>query len=209
MRIRADSTSAWPSFMRSYMWALGIIYRVMPSLTAVDAVHGFPPSLRGSKRLVIRPRGSRVYRHHHRLLHGTRVHRFPGEPTLRRKVEGSGWIPSPGTAAPKRHCGGHPLTVSPVELQGHPPITSRIGLFVFAWTGVPTHIPWIAPLLSTVPYGAGTVLLFLGISVRPLAVGCLSGIHSNYAELPRRYVSHVRRLGPGCRYRVPINLWCR
>ena len=65
--------------------------------------------------------------------------------------------------------------MSPVELQGHLPITSRIGLFVFAWTGVPTHIPWIAPLLSTVPYGAGTVLLFLGISVRPLPVGCLSG----------------------------------
>jgi hypothetical protein len=39
-----------------------------------------------------------------------------------------------------------------------------VGLFIFAWTCVPARIHWIAPIISTVPYGAGLVLLFLGIS---------------------------------------------
>ncbi|RSH91273.1 hypothetical protein EHS25_009572 [Saitozyma podzolica] len=37
------------------------------------------------------------------------------------------------------------------------------GLFIFAWTGTPVTIPWIAPLIGTVLFGAGLVLVFLGI----------------------------------------------
>jgi hypothetical protein len=40
------------------------------------------------------------------------------------------------------------------------------GLFIFAWTGTPVTIPWIAPLIGTVLFGAGLVLVFLGIMVR-------------------------------------------
>ncbi|BEI81998.1 hypothetical protein CcaverHIS002_0211580 [Cutaneotrichosporon cavernicola] len=36
-----------------------------------------------------------------------------------------------------------------------------LGLFVFAWTCVPTSIHWIVPIAATVPYGAGLVLIFL------------------------------------------------
>lgn len=36
-----------------------------------------------------------------------------------------------------------------------------VGLGIFAGTCVPVSIPWIAPILGTVPYGAGLVLLFL------------------------------------------------
>lgn len=43
-------------------------------------------------------------------------------------------------------------------------ITISIGLFIFAWTCVPARIHWIAPIIATLPYGAGIVLLFLGIS---------------------------------------------
>ncbi|WRT69893.1 uncharacterized protein IL334_006884 [Kwoniella shivajii] len=38
-----------------------------------------------------------------------------------------------------------------------------IGLFWFAWTGVPVTIHWIAPLIATAFIGAGIVLLFLGV----------------------------------------------
>lgn len=39
-----------------------------------------------------------------------------------------------------------------------------MGLFIFAWTCMPVRIHWIAPIISTVPYGAGLVLLFLSVS---------------------------------------------
>lgn len=39
-----------------------------------------------------------------------------------------------------------------------------VGLFIFAWTCVPVRIHWIAPVIATVPFGAGIVFLFLGIS---------------------------------------------
>ncbi|KAL1405665.1 hypothetical protein Q8F55_009304 [Vanrija albida] len=39
-----------------------------------------------------------------------------------------------------------------------------IGLFIFAWTCTPVRIHWIAPIIATVPFGGGIVLLFLGIS---------------------------------------------
>ena len=37
------------------------------------------------------------------------------------------------------------------------------GLFIFAWTAVPTHIHWIAPIIGSVPFGCGMVLVFLGV----------------------------------------------
>lgn len=37
-------------------------------------------------------------------------------------------------------------------------------MFIFAWTCVPTRIHWIAPIIATVPFGGGIVLLFLGMS---------------------------------------------
>lgn len=36
-----------------------------------------------------------------------------------------------------------------------------LGLIIFAWTCVPTSIHWIVPVLATVPWGAGMVLVFL------------------------------------------------
>lgn len=34
---------------------------------------------------------------------------------------------------------------------------------IFAWTCYPIRIHWIVPLLATVPYGAGMVLVFLSV----------------------------------------------
>ncbi|KLT44968.1 MFS general substrate transporter [Cutaneotrichosporon oleaginosum] len=39
-----------------------------------------------------------------------------------------------------------------------------VGLFIFAWTCVPTTIHWIGCIIATIPFGAGTVMLFLGMS---------------------------------------------
>jgi hypothetical protein len=39
-----------------------------------------------------------------------------------------------------------------------------VGLFIFAWTCVPITIHWIGCIIATVPFGAGTVMLFLGMS---------------------------------------------
>ena len=36
-----------------------------------------------------------------------------------------------------------------------------LGLFVFAWTAVPTSIHWIVPVLATIPFGVGMLLVFL------------------------------------------------
>ncbi|TXT05087.1 hypothetical protein VHUM_03907 [Vanrija humicola] len=38
-----------------------------------------------------------------------------------------------------------------------------VGLLIFAWTGTPARIHWIAPIIATVPFGAGLVLVFLGV----------------------------------------------
>ena len=40
-----------------------------------------------------------------------------------------------------------------------------VGLFIFAWTCVPVRIHWIGAISSTLPIGAGIVLLMLGVSV--------------------------------------------
>lgn len=37
------------------------------------------------------------------------------------------------------------------------------GLFIFAWTAVPTRIHWIAPIIGSVPFGCGMLMVFLGI----------------------------------------------
>ena len=37
----------------------------------------------------------------------------------------------------------------------------RQGLFAFAWTAAPARIPWIAPIICSVPFGCGMVLVFL------------------------------------------------
>ncbi|GMK57439.1 hypothetical protein CspeluHIS016_0402730 [Cutaneotrichosporon spelunceum] len=39
-----------------------------------------------------------------------------------------------------------------------------VGLFIFAWTCVPISIHWIGCIIATVPFGAGLVMLFLGMS---------------------------------------------
>jgi hypothetical protein len=36
-----------------------------------------------------------------------------------------------------------------------------IGIFWFAWTAVPTRIPWIVSILAGVPFGFGLGLVFL------------------------------------------------
>lgn len=36
-----------------------------------------------------------------------------------------------------------------------------MGLFVFAWTAVPTSIHWSLPILATIPFGTGMLLVFL------------------------------------------------
>ncbi|KAI5448817.1 mitochondrial import receptor subunit tom20 [Naganishia albida] len=38
-----------------------------------------------------------------------------------------------------------------------------IGLFSFAWTASPARIHWIAPIICSVPFGAGMVLVFLSV----------------------------------------------
>lgn len=43
-------------------------------------------------------------------------------------------------------------------------IVLPVGLFIFAWTCVPVSIHWIAPIIATVPFGMGIVLLFLGLN---------------------------------------------
>jgi hypothetical protein len=40
---------------------------------------------------------------------------------------------------------------------------SSIGLFAFAWTAVPARIHWIAPIICSVPFGTGMVLVFLSV----------------------------------------------
>ena len=37
------------------------------------------------------------------------------------------------------------------------------GLFIFAWTAVPAHIHWVAPIIGSIPFGCGMVLVFLGV----------------------------------------------
>jgi MFS family permease len=43
-------------------------------------------------------------------------------------------------------------------------IMMPVGLAVFAWTAVPVSIPWIVCVLSTVPYGAGMVVVFIAVN---------------------------------------------
>lgn len=38
-----------------------------------------------------------------------------------------------------------------------------VGLIWFAWTCTPASIPWIVPMLATVPFAAGMVLVFLAV----------------------------------------------
>jgi hypothetical protein len=55
------------------------------------------------------------------------------------------------------------------------------GLFWFAWTCMPLSIHWIVPILGTVPYGAGLVILFMAVqnylvdAYLPLAASVLAG----------------------------------
>ncbi|KAL2817417.1 MFS transporter [Aspergillus granulosus] len=48
----------------------------------------------------------------------------------------------------------------PSAIAGGPLLT--IGLFIFAWTIYP-HVHWIAPIIGTAFFGAGTVLVYAGI----------------------------------------------
>lgn len=47
-----------------------------------------------------------------------------------------------------------------------PPLAElrSLGLIIFAFTCVPITLPWIACIIATVPYGAGIVFVFLGVS---------------------------------------------
>ncbi|KLT46346.1 MFS general substrate transporter [Cutaneotrichosporon oleaginosum] len=55
------------------------------------------------------------------------------------------------------------------------------GLFWFAWTCMPLSIHWIVPIIGTVPYGAGLVILFMAVqnylvdAYLPLAASVLAG----------------------------------
>jgi hypothetical protein len=82
-------------------------------------------------------------------------------------------------------------------------LTHSVGLFIFAWTCTPATIHWIAPMIATVPYGAGIVLLFLGISVSPL--GAYS---AHLSELSRRRIPHDGRLRTRGWYSGPFHPWC-
>jgi MFS family permease len=70
---------------------------------------------------------------------------FAGNPKYARELEYKGALP--------------PEARLPTGLIGA--ILLPIGLFIFAWTCVPTSIHWIVPIGATVPYGAGLVLIFL------------------------------------------------
>lgn len=68
-----------------------------------------------------------------------------GNPAYRRKLHTEGYQP-PEARLPSAVVGA---TILPV------------GLIIFAWTAVPKTIHWIVPVLATVPWGAGMVLVFL------------------------------------------------
>lgn len=62
------------------------------------------------------------------------------------KLEANGGILPPETRLPLAAWGG---------------VLMPVGLFVFAWTAVPTSIHWIVPVLATIPFGIGMLLVFL------------------------------------------------
>lgn len=67
-----------------------------------------------------------------------------------------------------------------------------IGLFVFAWTSTP-NVHWIVPILASVPFGMGFLLIFTGMQVS-LATAWAWGMLTRQA-LPNRRVPAVRGLG--------------
>lgn len=72
---------------------------------------------------------------------------FVENPRYTRKNDAEGWLP------PEQR-------LVPALIGG---LLLPIGLFAFAWTASPKSIHWIAPIICSMPFGMGMVLVFLSI----------------------------------------------
>ncbi|KAK4684526.1 hypothetical protein P7C73_g5648, partial [Tremellales sp. Uapishka_1] len=76
----------------------------------------------------------------------------------RLQAEG-GWLPPEQRLHPAM-IGGFLLPIVSIARGDN---TNRQGLFAFAWTAAPARIHWIAPIICSVPFGMGMVMVFLSV----------------------------------------------
>lgn len=90
---------------------------------------------------------------------------FIENPRYSRKLKAEGGWLAPENRLPPAIIGGVllPIVSPPLQRSSMFSDLSSQGLFSFAWTASPARIHWIAPIICSVPFGAGMVLVFLSV----------------------------------------------